>query len=142
MRVNVIRRMMRFIRTAAAIMAAAALTVNCSGVEQAAREPAESTATTPAELKATIERGQADADLEASGELFGSGTYLVGDEIEPGTYVAEGTIEGCHWERQDRAGEIIDNNFIDGRGRRVEVTIRPSDYAFHSEGCGQWRPVS
>jgi hypothetical protein len=36
-------------------------------------------------------------------------------------------------------GEIIDNNFIDGRGRRVEVTIRPSDYAFHSEGSGQWR---
>jgi hypothetical protein len=94
-----------------------------------------------AEFRATIERGQAEADLEASGQLIGPGTYLVGDEIQPGTYYVEGEIEGCYWERQDSAGEIIDNDFVNS-ARRVEVTIRSSDYAFHSEGCGQWRPVS
>jgi hypothetical protein len=46
MHANVSGGMMRFIRAAAAIMAAAALTVSCSGTEQAAREPAEPTATT------------------------------------------------------------------------------------------------
>ena len=93
-----------------------------------------------ADLRATIERGQVDAKLGTAGRLFGPGTYLVGEEIEPGTYFIEGKIEGCYWERQDSAGEIIDNNFV-GAGRRVEVTIRSSDYAFHSDGCGQWRPV-
>jgi hypothetical protein len=72
---------------------------------------------------------------QASGQLFGSGTYLVGDEIESGTYFVEGEIEGCYLERHDSAGEIIDNNFIDG-GRRLEVTIRSSDYAFHSGAAG------
>ena len=88
-----------------------------------------------AELRANIERGQVEADFEASGQLIGSGTYLVGDEIQPGTYYVEGEIEDCYWERQDGAGEIIDNNFVNS-ARRVEVTIRFSDYACHSEGCG------
>jgi hypothetical protein len=69
------------------------------------------------------------------------GTHLVGDEIQPGTYYIEGDIENCYWERQDSRGNIIDNYFTLG-ARRVEVTIRPSDYVFLSDGCaGPWRPV-
>jgi hypothetical protein len=82
-----------------------------------------------AELRATINRGRAEAALEAAGRLFSAGTYLVGDEIGPATYYIEGEIEGCYWERQDSAGEIIDNNFVE-TGWRVEVTIRSSGYAF------------
>lgn len=86
-----------------------------------------------------VQRGQADADLEAQGRLFGSGTYRVGKEIKAGTYVTR-DVEGCYWERQDRAGNTIDNYFTNG-ARRVQVTIRSSDYAFHSENCGEWRPA-
>ncbi|MCW3817888.1 hypothetical protein ONA91_25900 [Micromonospora sp. DR5-3] len=86
-----------------------------------------------------VQRGQADADLEAQGRLFGSGTYRVGKEIKPGTYVTH-DVEGCYWERQNSSGNIIDNYFTNG-ARRVQVTIRSSDYAFNSENCGEWRPA-
>ncbi|MEU5725014.1 hypothetical protein ABZ783_24745 [Micromonospora sp. NPDC047738] len=86
-----------------------------------------------------VQRGQADADLEAQGRLFGSGTYRVGKEIKPGTYVTH-DVQGCYWERQNSSGNIIDNYFTNG-ARRVQVTIRSSDYAFNSENCGEWRPA-
>lgn len=92
------------------------------------------------ELKATAERGEKDAELEEDGRLFGSGTFLVGEEIQPGTYAITGDIENCYWERQNRDGEIIDNYFSTS-ARRVAVTIQAGDYAFFSEGCGQWRPA-
>ncbi|MFD0968121.1 hypothetical protein [Plantactinospora endophytica] len=86
-----------------------------------------------------MKRGQADAKLEAEGRIFADGTYLVRKEIKPGRYVTT-DVEGCYWERQDRSGEIIDNNFTLS-ARRVQVTIKPSDYGFMSENCGQWRPA-
>ncbi|MBB4930636.1 hypothetical protein F4561_001456 [Lipingzhangella halophila] len=76
-----------------------------------------------------------------SGPWFGPGAFLVGDEIQPGTYYSEGELDGCYWERSDSAGEIIDNDFLTS-GRRVQVTIAASDYSFNSRSCGTWRPVS
>jgi len=38
------------------------------------------------------------------------------------------------------AQAVIDNAFVNS-ARRVEVTIRSSDYAFHAQRCGQWRPT-
>ncbi|MDQ7903483.1 hypothetical protein RB614_03015 [Phytohabitans sp. ZYX-F-186] len=86
----------------------------------------------------SVQRGKVDADLEAQGRIFGAGTFLVGKEIKAGTYVTT-DVDGCYWERQNRNG-IIDNNFITA-ARRVQVTIRSTDYAFHSERCGEWRPA-
>jgi hypothetical protein len=84
----------------------------------------------------------ADQELEeselASGVRIPSGVHRVGAEMQPGTYVAEGKLDGCYWERTDSTGEIIDNNFI-GSALRAEVTVRASDYSFTSSGCGQWR---
>jgi hypothetical protein len=91
------------------------------------------------EWRKAVRRGKAEADLEAEGRLFGSGTFLIGDEIKPGTYVTT-DVEGCYWERQDKAGGTIDNDFLQS-ARRVEVTIRSSDYAFHSERCGTWKAL-
>ncbi|MEV1288730.1 hypothetical protein [Micromonospora sp. NPDC049679] len=86
-----------------------------------------------------VQRGQVDADLEAQGRLFGTGTFRVGKEIKAGTYVTT-DVKGCYWERQNSSGETIDNYFTSS-ARRVQVTIRSSDYAFSSEGCGEWRPA-
>lgn len=88
------------------------------------------------------ERHEAMEEREAArdrGEYFGPGAYLVGDEMQPGTYVAESEsgFEGCYWERLDNAGNVIDNNFIH-QGFRAEVTIQESDYSFSSERCGGW----
>ncbi|WP_327038020.1 hypothetical protein [Micromonospora maris] len=85
-------------------------------------------------------RGQRDVELEAQGRLFGPGTFRVGKEIKPGTYVTT-DVDGCYWERQNSSGNIIDNYFTNS-ARRVQVTIRSSDYAFSSQRCGEWRPVS
>jgi len=72
--------------------------------------------------------------------MFSSGAFQVGTEIQPGTYAVEGEINDCYWERLDRNGEIIDNNFVNA-AKRVQVTIRKSDYSFNSERCGQWKPA-
>ncbi|MEU5790378.1 hypothetical protein ABZ754_21975 [Micromonospora purpureochromogenes] len=87
----------------------------------------------------TVKRGQVDVDLAAQGRLFGSGTFRVGKEIKPGTYVTT-DVDGCYWERQNSSGGTIDNYFTNS-ARRVQVTIRSSDYAFSSERCGEWRPA-
>ncbi len=91
-------------------------------------------------LQQAVQRGQSDVAAEANGELFSSGTFRVGEQIKPGTYAIEGDIKDCYWERTDRTGKTIDNNFIAG-AKRVQVTIRASDYSFTSERCGTWRRV-
>jgi hypothetical protein len=93
------------------------------------------------EFRRAVTEGQQLAQAEARGELFYAGTFRVGAEIKPGTYVIEEASEGCYWERLDASGEIIDNNFI-AAATRVEVTISASDYSFHNDGCGPWRKVS
>lgn len=72
------------------------------------------------------------------GVRFFDGTYRVGKQIKPGTYFIPKTADDCYWERLDRKGNILANNFVH-EGTRVEVRIRPSDYSFRAEGCGEWR---
>ncbi|MGW5240689.1 hypothetical protein ACWEOW_17305 [Monashia sp. NPDC004114] len=76
---------------------------------------------------------------QSNGTRFGAGTFLVGKEIKPGTYFVT-DVDGCYWERQNRNGETIDNDFIN-QARRVQVRIRSTDYAFSSERCGEWARV-
>ncbi|WP_203698845.1 hypothetical protein [Catellatospora coxensis] len=89
--------------------------------------------------------------LVLSGRIFEDGTYLVGQQSKPGEYVKPGTyviqlgpddgvIDGCYWERTNKSGNIIDNNFILS-AKRVQVTIRSGDYSFTSRDCGTWRPL-
>lgn len=78
-----------------------------------------------------------EAQQYANGTRFSDGSYRVGKKIRPGTYVVRRVDEGCYWERLNRNGDIIDNNFVAGSSR-VQVTIRSSDYTSHSEGCGSW----
>jgi hypothetical protein len=88
----------------------------------------------------SLARGEALVKLTKAGRTFGDGVHLVGKEIKAGTYVVTGDISDCYWERQNRNGGIIANDFIDA-ARRVQVTIRSSDYAFSSDGCGDWAPA-
>ena len=66
------------------------------------------------------------------GEAITAGTYVVGEDIRPGTYKARANDWGCYWARLTRGNDIIDNHF--GEGRAV-VTIQPVDYAFETSGC-------
>jgi hypothetical protein len=86
----------------------------------------------------TAEAVQAETERE-QGQRFGNGTYRVGDDIQPGTYVVEvdEAFDGCYWQRLDASGNTIDNNFISS-GFRAQVTIAASDHSFSSERCGEW----
>lgn len=72
---------------------------------------------------------------------FPEGTEIVGKDVKPGTYVTTANLSGgrvtdCYWERE-RGGHIIANDFVTGASK-VTVTIRKSDDAFTSRGCGDW----
>ncbi|MDS1270689.1 hypothetical protein RIF23_10300 [Lipingzhangella sp. LS1_29] len=79
-----------------------------------------------------------EAENQAAENTFsGSGTYTVGEDIEPGTYRSEGS--DCYWARLSSTtghyDSIIANSFSSGP---QVVTIEPGDAAFETSGCGEW----
>ncbi|MGW4717686.1 hypothetical protein [Nocardia sp. NPDC004260] len=70
-----------------------------------------------------------------------NGTYLVGADIQPGTWRTTGTSGSleCFWSRLSAlTGEldaIIANGSSDGP---QVVTIKPGDKAFSVQGCSTW----
>lgn len=93
------------------------------------------------DIQARLAASQAEQAAVAAGTQFGAGVKRVGTDIQAGTYVSEGNLDGCYWERQDSTGSTIDNDFFNA-ALRVEVTIRSSDYAFNSSSCGIWRKIA
>jgi hypothetical protein len=61
----------------------------------------------------------------------GDGIFLVGKDVQPGTYKSDGG-SGCYWGRQDSAGNTIANNIGDGPS---VVTIQPGDFAIKTQSC-------
>ncbi len=85
--------------------------------------------------------GKWTKDLSAITESktsFGEGAYIVGTDIDPGTYRNSGGT-GCYYERlRDFTGDmnsIIANNNTDNP---TVVEIAPSDAGFQSSSCGTW----
>ena len=70
---------------------------------------------------------------------FSEGTYIVGEDIQPGTYHAPGGAE-CYWARLSGFGgdgdAILDANAASFVSQTV--MIESSDTGFESHGCGQW----
>lgn len=71
--------------------------------------------------------------------MAGDGTYEVGVDVRPGTYVSATPESGnCYWARMtggDGIDNIIDNNNSSGRS---VVTIKKGDKLFESNGCSDW----
>lgn len=69
----------------------------------------------------------------------GSGTFLVGDDIQPGTYRGDGGSGRCYWARLSGTGggigDIIANGLPDDP---TVVTIAASDVVFETSGCADW----
>ncbi|WP_133963459.1 hypothetical protein [Rathayibacter sp. PhB151] len=93
------------------------------------------------DVRARLDASSAVVAAIANGTQFQGGVKRVGTDVQPGTYASEGKLDGCYWERQDSAGEIIDNNFVSS-ALRVEVRIAATDFAFSSSNCGTWKKVS
>lgn len=78
----------------------------------------------------------------ADPNAIADGTHRVGVDIQPGTYMNDGSSGTCYWERlsgfSGTAEDIITN--ANPRGQSF-VTIDPSDAAFKSQLCGSWELV-
>jgi hypothetical protein len=103
----------------------------------------------PATPKPATPRPSAPARPAAPAKVptYGDGTYVVGRDIKPGTYVTTvpATSKSCFWER-DRTlastpSALIDNDSLYA-GAHGLVVIAPTDKAFGTAGCGAWRPAS
>jgi hypothetical protein len=70
---------------------------------------------------------------------FGNGVFIVGTEIQPGTYRTRVPSPGCYWDRLSAFGGTLDNIIANGGSDGPElVTISASDKGFRSSGCGTW----
>ena len=82
-----------------------------------------------------------DVDDPATLPSFGPGTFAVGAQVVPGRWRSDGG-DLCYWERLDGLTggleEIVATASTTGP---TEVTVAATDAAFHSLGCGTWRPL-
>jgi hypothetical protein len=90
-------------------------------------------------------KASASATPSGPATSFTDGTFLVGADIEAGTYKTTGESSdldlGCYWERaSDDSGSmdaIITNNYAQGPGR---VTVNSGE-VFKTTGDCEWRLV-
>lgn len=69
---------------------------------------------------------------------FGEGAYIVGTDIEPGTYRNSGS-SGCYYERLNAFTGDFDAIIANGNADTPTiVTIAPTDAGFQSNDCGTW----
>ena len=102
------------------------------------------TAEVPPPARTTPEAtGTAETTMK---EIPGDGTFLVGQEVRPGTYRSTGPAAGgtdCYWARLKGTtgdlGEIIANHA--GKGQAT-VTILATDKAFQTTGCQTWKRIA
>lgn len=74
-----------------------------------------------------------------------AGTWLVGQQLAPGTYETNASA-GCYWERlrgfSGELNQILANDFVASGGRQL-VTISAGDAGFSADAqCGTWTRVS
>jgi hypothetical protein len=104
---------------------------------------------TPGRKTTTDRSAVADAPakaVEGPATSFTDGTFLVGSDIEAGTYKTSGPaddawVDGCYWERnKDDSGDfesIIANEYQEGPGR---VTVGSGEI-FKTSGDCEWALV-
>ena len=99
---------------------------------------------------ATEEAEQAEASPEEAVDVaeetapepeagFGDGTYIVGENLEPGIYRSTG-VNLCYWERMSGFGGTFEEIIANGNEGTI-IEIAASDAGFKTERCGQWLPL-
>lgn len=77
--------------------------------------------------------------ITASTTTFDDGIYIVGTDIQPGTYSNNPGSADCYYARLSGFGgslnEILSNSVTDDP---AVVTIAPTDKGFESKRCGTW----
>jgi len=75
------------------------------------------------------------------GRIVGTGVFLVGKEVAPGTYRTSGGAT-CYWARLRTTDGTLDSIIANGvPSAQAVVTIKSSDKAFDTANCGVWEKV-
>jgi hypothetical protein len=102
------------------------------------------TAMVPSTATTVVTAPSVTVGVEVAKTSFGPGTYLVGRQIEAGTYQAPGG-SNCYFERRSDTSSdldgIIANEWSTDKSQQI-VTIDPTDVAFKSSGCGRWTKMT
>lgn len=120
--------------TASTVTTTATSTVTGPAVTETTTEPPVTKTQTKTSTKTVTAQPPAP---EAT--IPGDGTFAVGVDIQPGTYVsAPATSGNCYWARlsgSDSWDDIVANNNSSGQSL---VTIAATDKFFESSGCSDW----
>jgi len=82
---------------------------------------------------------QTTTTTAATPTSFGSGTWRVGSDIQPGTYRNSDSSGMCYAARLSGFGGTLDEIIANELSSSIMiVTIEPSDAGFQSEDCGVW----
>jgi hypothetical protein len=68
------------------------------------------------------------------------GTWLVGSDIQPGTYRSS-TDPDCYWARLKDTTGAFEAIITNGNGGNQIVTVKPTDKAFESTRCAPWTKI-
>jgi hypothetical protein len=80
--------------------------------------------------------------ITVSATSFGDGTYIVGTDIQAGTYRTNGG-KGCYFSRLKGFGQTLDDIIAnDNTDSTAIVTISPTDRGFTSRRCGTWTKIN
>jgi hypothetical protein len=70
---------------------------------------------------------------------FGDGTWVIGNDIQAGTYRSSKTGSGCYWERLSGFSGELDDIIANGVTDAIWVVeISSTDAGFSTERCGTW----
>lgn len=88
-----------------------------------------------------------DAHVRVPGTTFVDGQWLVGGDIQPGTYsvTVKSGSPGCTWERDSSTDGTAASVLESGNGHSDEVivvVIKETDKVFQSRNCGSWHRIS
>jgi hypothetical protein len=76
--------------------------------------------------------------ITSSKTSFGEGAYIVGTDIEPGTYRSSGS-GSCYYARLRNFTADLNSIIANGNTETsTVVTLKPADAGFESQGCGTW----
>jgi hypothetical protein len=94
----------------------------------------------PTRSRVTIKRGQDPTDDGCGDQVIDKdGMFIVGKDIQPGTYQTDGGAN-CYWARLSGFGGTFDDIIANNAGAGSQtVTIAASDKAFKTERCGLWQ---
>lgn len=106
-----------------------------SPAAQATEDTSGATPAPPDETDAPEETPVPEEPQEAG---FGDGTYVVGQEIQPGTYRTD-SGDLCYFARLSGFGGSIDEIIANDNGSGPQiVTIASTDAGFETARCGDW----